>query len=87
MSAPLSQPASLTITPDSLVWTSSLPRTGLFAKLGVLEVSAEKSICQQCTDFYCLKGGHEKAGCPIYNQPSKVPDRLPAARFHRVPLS
>lgn len=85
MSAPPIHPASLTITSD--VRASPLPRTGLFAKLGVLEVSAEKSICQQCTDFYCLKGGHEKAGCPIYNQPSKVPDRLPAARFHRVPLS
>lgn len=98
---------------------------GMFAKLGVLEVRAEKAICQQvwwinpshdsiagclnrkthlldvhrhylsltrslygvgllvftdryavmcvqCTDFYCLKGSHEKTGCPIYNQPSKV---------------
>ena len=54
---------------------------GLFAKLAVTELRAQKGICSaECTTYQCYKGGPEKGegqetnGCPLYSHPAQLED-------------
>ena len=54
---------------------------GLFAKLAVTELRAQRGICSaECTTYQCYKGGPEKGegqatdGCPLYSHPAQMED-------------
>ncbi|NEP19334.1 MAG: cyclic nucleotide-binding domain-containing protein [Leptolyngbya sp. SIO4C1] len=54
---------------------------GLFAKLSMVELRAQRGICSAtCTTYQCYKGGpakgegQETAGCPIYSHPAQLMD-------------
>jgi transcriptional regulator with AAA-type ATPase domain/NAD-dependent dihydropyrimidine dehydrogenase PreA subunit len=54
---------------------------GLFAKLSMTELRAQRGICSAtCTTYQCYKGGPEKGegqeteGCPLYSHPAQLQD-------------
>ncbi|MEO0354652.1 MAG: sigma 54-interacting transcriptional regulator [Cyanobacteria bacterium P01_A01_bin.3] len=54
---------------------------GLFAKLSMTELRAQRGICSaECTTYQCYKGGPEKGegqatdGCPLYSHPAQMED-------------
>ncbi|MGK7910157.1 MAG: sigma 54-interacting transcriptional regulator [Synechococcus sp.] len=54
---------------------------GLFAKLSMTELRAQRGICSaECTTYQCYKGGPEKGegqatvGCPLYSHPAQMVD-------------
>ncbi|MEO1592684.1 MAG: cyclic nucleotide-binding domain-containing protein [Cyanobacteria bacterium J06632_22] len=54
---------------------------GLFAKLSMVELRAQRGICSAtCTTYQCYKGGPEKGegqetgGCPVYSHPAQLED-------------
>jgi transcriptional regulator with AAA-type ATPase domain/NAD-dependent dihydropyrimidine dehydrogenase PreA subunit len=54
---------------------------GLFAKLSMTELRAQRGICSAtCTTYQCYKGGPEKGegqetgGCPVYSHPAQLED-------------
>jgi transcriptional regulator with AAA-type ATPase domain/NAD-dependent dihydropyrimidine dehydrogenase PreA subunit len=54
---------------------------GLFAKLSMTELRAQRGICSAtCTTYQCYKGGpakgegQETAGCPVYSHPAQLED-------------
>ena len=54
---------------------------GLFAKLSMTELRAQKGICSAtCNTYHCYKGGpaegegQETGGCPVYSHPAKLSD-------------
>lgn len=54
---------------------------GLFAKLSMVELRAQKGICSAtCKTYHCYKGGpaegegQETGGCPIYSHPAQLID-------------
>ena len=54
---------------------------GLFAKLSMTELRAQRGICSaECTTYQCYKGGLEKGegqatdGCPLYSHPAQMED-------------
>jgi len=54
---------------------------GLFAKLSIIELRAQRGICAaSCTTYQCYKGGpalgegQETGGCPIYSHPAQLTD-------------
>ncbi|MEL7503538.1 MAG: cyclic nucleotide-binding domain-containing protein [Cyanobacteria bacterium J06554_6] len=54
---------------------------GLFAKLSMVELRAQRGICSAtCTTYQCYKGGPQKGegqetdGCPVYSHPAQLED-------------
>ena len=54
---------------------------GLFAKLSMTELRAQKGICSAtCNTYHCYKGGpaegegQETEGCPVYSHPAQLSD-------------
>ena len=54
---------------------------GLFAKLSMVELRAQRGICSAtCTTYQCYKGGPAKGegqetdGCPVYSHPAQLED-------------
>ncbi|MDY6940377.1 MAG: sigma 54-interacting transcriptional regulator [Cyanobacteriota bacterium] len=54
---------------------------GLFAKLSMTELRAQKGICSaECSTYQCYKGGPQKGegqetlGCPLYSHPAQLED-------------
>ena len=54
---------------------------GLFAKLSMTELRAQRGICSaECTTYQCYKGGPKKGegqatdGCPLYSHPAQMED-------------
>ena len=54
---------------------------GLFAKLSITELRAQKGICSAtCNTYHCYKGGpaegegQETEGCPVYSHPAQLSD-------------
>ncbi len=54
---------------------------GLFAKLSMVELRAQRGICSAtCTTYQCYKGGPDKGegqetgGCPVYSHPAQLED-------------
>jgi transcriptional regulator with AAA-type ATPase domain/NAD-dependent dihydropyrimidine dehydrogenase PreA subunit len=54
---------------------------GLFAKLSMVELRAQRGICSAtCQTYHCYKGGpaegegQETGGCPIYSHPAQLTD-------------
>ena len=54
---------------------------GLFAKLSMTELRAQKGICSAtCNTYHCYKGGpaegegQETQGCPVYSHPAQLSD-------------
>ena len=54
---------------------------GLFAKLSMIELRAQRGICSAtCNTYHCYKGGpaegegQETEGCPVYSHPAQLTD-------------
>jgi transcriptional regulator with AAA-type ATPase domain/NAD-dependent dihydropyrimidine dehydrogenase PreA subunit len=54
---------------------------GLFAKLSMIELRAQRGICSAtCTTYHCYKGGpiegegQATGGCPVYSHPAQLTD-------------
>jgi len=54
---------------------------GLFAKLSMTELRAQRGVCAaSCTTYQCYKGGEQKGegmetdGCPLYSHPAQLED-------------
>ena len=76
---------------------------GLFAKLSMTELRAQKGICSAtCNTYHCYKGGpaegegQETNGCPVYSHPAQLADNrncvlcmtcLKACPHHSVELN
>ena len=76
---------------------------GLFAKLSMTELRAQKGICSAtCNTYHCYKGGpaegegQETNGCPVYSHPAQLSDNrncvlcmtcLKACPHHSVELN